>query len=129
MAQNKTPMRTALKQARGLGSAKSGVQHWWHQRLSALALVPLTIWAVVMVANLPQFSYAEALAAVSHPLNATLFILFLIIGFWHTSLGLQVVAEDYVAHEGRRFALIILIKGALILLGALAVFSVLQIAL
>ena len=126
---NQNSMRTPLKTVRGLGSAKSGVHHWWTQRVSALAMIPLMIWAVFTVAQLPGLTFEEARSLVSHPLNATLFLLFLITGFWHASLGLQVVIEDYVSGEGRRMMAILGIKMLLVLLGALSVFSVLQIAL
>ena len=126
---NDTTMRTPLKRVRGLGSAKAGVHHWWNQRLSAVAMIPLMLWAIFTVATLPGLTYADALMTVQHPINATLLILFLAAGFWHASLGLQVVIEDYVSNEGTRMVLITAIKGGLILIGALAVFSVLRIAL
>ena len=126
---NDTTMRTPLKRVRGLGSAKAGVHHWWNQRLSAVAMVPLMLWAIFTVATLPGLTYADALITVQHPVNATLLILFLGAGFWHASLGLQVVIEDYVSNEGTRMVLITAIKGGLILIGALAIFSVLRIAL
>ncbi len=126
---NDTTMRTPLKRVRGLGSAKAGVHHWWNQRLSAVAMVPLMLWAIFTVATLPGLTYADALMTVQHPVNATLLILFLGAGFWHASLGLQVVIEDYVSNEGTRMVLITAIKGGLILIGALAIFSVLRIAL
>lgn len=122
-------MRTPLKTVRGLGSAKSGVHHWWTQRVSAMAMVPLMIWAVYTVAQLPGLSFEEARILVSHPLNATLLLLFLITGFWHAGLGLQVVIEDYVSGEASRMIAILAVKMLLVLLGALSVFSVLQIAL
>lgn len=126
---NDTTMRTPLKRVRGLGSAKAGVHHWWNQRLSAVAMIPLMLWAIFTVATLPSLTYTDALMTVQHPVNATLLILFLAAGFWHASLGLQVVIEDYVSNEGTRMVLITGIKGGLILIGALAIFSVLRIAL
>lgn len=126
---NDTTMRTPLKRVRGLGSAKAGVHHWWNQRLSAVAMVPLMLWAIFTVATLPGLTYADALMTLQQPVNATLLILFLGAGFWHASLGLQVVIEDYVSREGTRMVLITAIKGGLILIGALAIFSVLRIAL
>lgn len=122
-------MRTPLKKVRGLGSAKSGVHHWWNQRLSAFAMVPLMSWAVFTLATMPTLTYADALSVVQHPLNATMLVLFLGTGFWHAALGLRVVIEDYIGNEAQRMTLITLINGALILLGALSVFSVLRIAL
>lgn len=92
-------MRNPLKNARGLGSAKSGVHHFVVQRLTALALVFLSIWFVWFVLGLFQVSYADARVAIAHPYNAILLIVFVIAMFWHAQLGLQVVVEDYV-HAG-----------------------------
>lgn len=122
-------MKTPLAQARGLGAAKSGLAHWWHQRLTALAMVGLVIWMCAIVVLLAGSDYTGAMALLSHPVNAALVMLFVGVGFWHSSLGLQVVLEDYVAHEGVRLALIIVIRMALIVLGAISLFSVLKIAL
>jgi succinate dehydrogenase / fumarate reductase membrane anchor subunit len=116
--------RSPIARVRGLGSAKEGVHHWWVQRLTALALVPLSIWfaaGVVALAGAPQ---AEAAAWIARPLNATLMILTLGLTFHHAQLGLQVVIEDYVHAEGAKIALLILVKLlalALALAGALAV--------
>jgi succinate dehydrogenase / fumarate reductase membrane anchor subunit len=73
--------------------------------------------------------YAGAIAILSHPVNAALIMLFIGVGFWHSSLGLQVVLEDYVAHEGVRLALIVAIRMVLVLLGAVSLLSMLKIAL
>jgi succinate dehydrogenase / fumarate reductase membrane anchor subunit len=116
--------RSQIARVRGLGSAKEGVQHWWVQRLTALALVPLSIWFVAGVVALTGASHAEAAAWVGHPLNATLMILTLGLTFHHAQLGLQVVIEDYVHAEGAKLALLILVKLlalALAVAGALAV--------
>jgi succinate dehydrogenase / fumarate reductase membrane anchor subunit len=116
--------RSQIARVRGLGSAKEGVQHWWVQRLTALALVPLSIWFVAGVVALTGASHAEAAAWVGNPLNATLMILTLGLTFHHAQLGLQVVIEDYVHAEGAKLALLILVKLlalALAVAGALAV--------
>jgi|SRR5688572_15095607 succinate dehydrogenase / fumarate reductase membrane anchor subunit len=116
--------RSQIARVRGLGSAKEGVQHWWVQRLTALALVPLSIWFVAGVVALTGASHAEAAAWVGYPLNATLMILTLGLTFHHAQLGLQVVIEDYVHAEGAKLALLILVKLlalALAVAGALAV--------
>ena len=116
--------RSPIARARGLGSAKEGVQHWWAQRLTAIALVPLTIWFVAGVVGLSGASHAQAAAWIGHPLNATLMILALGLVFHHGQLGLQVVIEDYVHAEGAKLILLIgvkLIALALALAGILAV--------
>ena len=122
-------MKTPLAQARGLGAAKSGLAHWWHQRLTAIAMDGLVAWMCVIVVMLTGADYNQALLLLSHPVNAAIMVLFVAVGFWHSSLGLQVILEDYVAHEGLRLTLIIFVRMALILLAAISLLSVLKIAL
>jgi len=122
-------MKTPLAEARGLGTAKSGLAHWWHQRLTAIAMIGLVAWICVIIVMLVGADYAGAIAILSHPVNAALIMLFIGVGFWHSSLGLQVVLEDYVAHEGVRLALIVAIRMVLVLLGAVSLLSMLKIAL
>ena len=122
-------MKTPLAQARGLGAAKSGLAHWWHQRLTALAMIGLVMWMSALVVLLAGADFNGAMAVLSHPVNAALIMLFIGVGFWHSSLGLQVVLEDYVAHEGARLAVIIVIRMVLVVLGAISLLSVLKIAL
>ncbi len=122
-------MKTPLAEARGLGTAKSGLAHWWHQRLTAIAMIGLVAWMCVIIVMLVGADYAGAIAILSHPVNAALIMLFIGVGFWHSSLGLQVVLEDYVAHEGVRLALIVAIRMVLVLLGAVSLLSMLKIAL
>jgi succinate dehydrogenase / fumarate reductase membrane anchor subunit len=122
-------MKTPLAEARGLGTAKSGLAHWWHQRLTAIAMIGLVVWMCVIIVMLVGADYAGAIAILSHPVNAALIMLFIGVGFWHSSLGLQVVLEDYVAHEGVRLALIVAIRMVLVLLGAVSLLSMLKIAL
>jgi len=122
-------LRNPLKRARGLGSAQSGVGHWWVQRLTAAALVLLSLWFVSMLLGLLHADYATAKAAVAKPWNALLLIAFAIAAFWHAVLGLQVVIEDYVHTRWKEVVLLALIK-FLAVLGALAsVLAVLRIAL
>ena len=122
-------MKTPLAEARGLGTAKSGLAHWWHQRLTAIAMIGLAAWMCVIIVMLVGADYSGAMTLLSHPVNAALIMLFIGVGFWHSSLGLQVVLEDYVALEGVRLALIIAIRMALVLLGAISLLSILKIAL
>ena len=121
-------LKSPLGQVRHLGSARDGTHHWWLQRLTAVALVPLTIWFVISVLSLVGADYLAFQAWVASPLSATLLILLVIATFYHASLGLQVVVEDYVHKGGPKFALLLLIKGACLLLGLLGVVSVLLIA-
>ncbi|TAL83937.1 MAG: succinate dehydrogenase, hydrophobic membrane anchor protein [Rhodanobacter sp.] len=118
-----------IKRARGLGSAQSGVGHWWTQRVTAAALVVLAIWFVILVLGLLHADYASARAAVARPWNALLLIAFVVTAFWHAVLGLQVVIEDYVHTRWKEVSLLVAIK-FLAALGALAsVLAVLRIAL
>ena len=122
-------MSTPLAQARGLGSAKSGLHHWWHQRVSAVAMVGLVSWMVFLVFSLAGADYEQALALLSHPAHAGVVVLFVAVGLWHASLGLQVVLEDYVAHEGVRLVAVLAIKMTAAVLAVLSILSVLKVAL
>jgi succinate dehydrogenase / fumarate reductase membrane anchor subunit len=129
MSTNAKDLRNPLKRARGLGSAQSGVSHWWTQRVTAVGLVVLGIWFVVLVLGLLHADYATARAAVAKPWNAVLLVAFLITAFWHAVLGLQVVIEDYVHTRWKEVFLLVAIK-FLAVLGALAgALAVLRIAL
>ncbi len=121
-------LRTPLARARGLGSAKEGVSHWWAQRVTALALVPLTLWFAASILSLTQADHAAAVAWIGAPLNSALLILLLIGLFYHAILGLQVVIEDYVHSEGAKLVTLLAMKFILVLLGAIAVVSVLRVA-
>ncbi len=114
--------------ARGLGAAGHGAGHWWAQRVSAVALVPLTLWFAVALAGGAAADHAALTEWLTAPLNAVLMILLVIAGFHHAALGLQTVAEDYV-HTRARFAVIALIQLACVAGGAAGVIAVLLIAL
>ena len=121
--------RTSAKAVRGLGSAREGAAHWWAQRMTALALVPLSVWfavSVIRLAGAEHGAFAEWLAS---PFNAVAMLLFTVAGFHHAALGLQVVLEDYISGEGRRVAAIVAVKGACWALAAACVFATLKIAL
>ena len=120
--------RTPLKRAKGLGSAKEGTGHFWTQRLTAIALVPLVIWLAFSVASLADMDYLAIREWLSQPFNAIVMILFLIAGFHHARLGLQVVIEDYVSSHVTRTAAIIAVTFIAAALGVTGVFSVLRIA-
>jgi len=122
-------LRHPIKRARGLGSAQSGVGHWWMQRVTASALVVLGVWFLVTILRLAHADFATAHALVARPWNAVLLIAFVIAMFWHAVLGLQVVIEDYVHTRWKEVSLLVLVK-FLAVLGALAsVLAVLRIAL
>ena len=90
-------LRTPLSEAKGLGSAKEGSGHWWLQRLTALALVPLSMWLAFAVAMLGSASYETVLGWLQSPIVFVLLVLFIVATFYHTQLGLQVIVEDYVS--------------------------------
>jgi succinate dehydrogenase / fumarate reductase membrane anchor subunit len=121
--------RTPLSRARGLGAAKHGVGHWISERVGAIALVPLTLWAAFGVLRLAANDYGFAVAWIGQPLNATLMVLTLAISFWHMHSGLRVVIEDYVEVTLNKSVLLILNLFVCGLAGALAVFSILKVAL
>ncbi|WP_440995579.1 succinate dehydrogenase, hydrophobic membrane anchor protein [Arhodomonas sp. SL1] len=121
--------RTPIKQARGLGSAHHGATHWWLQRLTAVALVPLMLWFAVGVATLSGGGYTAAAAWLSSPFNAALMVLVVGLVFWHGALGIQVVLEDYVGDEALRQVLIVAVKFLSVLFALVGIISVLTVAL
>lgn len=121
-------LRTPLGRVRGLGSAKSGTHHWWMQRVTSIALLPLTIWFVFSMVGLAGASYLETLLWIARPVNAVLLLLLIGLTFHHMASGLQVVVEDYVRHEVRRMVYVMLIKAASLLLAVASAFAVLRIA-
>ena len=120
--------RTALSLVRGAGAAKDGPRHWWAQRLTALALVPLGIGFVAATIALLGADYDGARAALAHPVAAALWILFTVALFHHAQLGLQVVVEDYVQSLGLKVAGIIAVKFAAVALGAACIVSILRVS-
>jgi succinate dehydrogenase / fumarate reductase, membrane anchor subunit len=125
--QNMQNMRTPLARAIGLGSAKEGVGTWWAERVSAAALVPLTVWFAASIIAHTGSDYATFIVWLRTPLAAILMILLLIALFYHTALGLQVVAEDYV-HSGAKFAVVIAMRLGCCALATAGVVATLRIA-
>lgn len=121
-------LRTPLGRVRGLGSAKEGVHHWWAQRITAVALVPLTLWFIFSLASLAGADAAEAAAFVAQPLNAVLLLLLIAATFHHLQLGIQVVVEDYIHAEFTKIVVLIAVKLLAVALGVAAAFSVLKTA-
>ncbi len=122
-------MRSSLGRARGLGSAKEGVGHWWAQRVTAIALVPLSIWFVIAVISLIGADYAVFQAWIGTFGNALLMILTALVLFYHAHLGMQVVIEDYVHGEAARIATLLVVKFVLASLAASCVLAVVLVAL
>lgn len=124
-----TIMRSGLGRARGLGSAKSGTAHWFAERVTSIALVPLTLWFILVMFRLLAEPRAAVQAWASNPVNATLMLALVAITFHHMSLGLQVVIEDYVHSEKTRLASILAMKGLTALLAIASAVAVLKLAL
>jgi succinate dehydrogenase / fumarate reductase membrane anchor subunit len=122
-------LRTPLKIAQGLGSAKTGAHHFMAQRITAVALIGLSLWFVWIVLSMLHMDYVGARALVARPFNAVLMIAFVVAVFWHAQLGVQVVIEDYVHTRWLELTLQIAVK-FLCFLGAVAsALAVLRIAL
>jgi succinate dehydrogenase / fumarate reductase, membrane anchor subunit len=110
MTSTPSNLRSPLARARGLGSAKDGTEHWWSQRLTAIALVPLTIWFVFGVIRHLGADYAAFHAWIKSPFSAVMMILVAVVTFHHAQAGLQVVIEDYIHSEWRKLAALIAVK-------------------
>ena len=118
--------RTPLARARGLGSAKDGVGHWWMQRLTAIALIPLVVWFAVSLVMLSGADYATVRAWIGSPLVMVLLILVIGIGLHHGQLGMQVVLEDY-TDGAWRVVWIVLVKFIAAVFGLAAIVAILRI--
>ncbi len=119
---------TPTKKVRGLGAVKTGLHHWWLQRITSIALIPLTLWVVFSVATQVGEDYATVTAWIAEPFTTLMLTLFVSTASYHASLGLQVVIEDYVHHSGIKWAALLAIQLVLILLGTLSVVSILRVA-
>ncbi|HUO20572.1 MAG TPA: succinate dehydrogenase, hydrophobic membrane anchor protein [Steroidobacteraceae bacterium] len=122
-------LRAPLRRVLGAGSAREGVRHWWLQRLSAVALVPLTVWFLVSILALPSLDHATVAGWMHGSTTALLLILLVLTAAWHSQLGVRVVVEDYVPAPGVRTVTLTLLTGAHALLAAAGVFAVLRVAL
>ncbi len=123
------PLRTPLKKARGLGSAKDGVHHFIVQRITAIALLFLSVYFIALLVGLAGADHASARAAVAQPYNAILLIAFLIATFWHGQLGMQVVIEDWVHTPWLAMTCQLVVRLVCVLAALASVFAVLRIAL
>jgi len=127
MEENSNEIHSRLRKARGLGSAKEGTNHWWLQRVTALALTPLTIWLVWSLISLTNYNHFAVLAWIAEPLQASFLIIFFLVAFHHSQLGMQVVIEDYVSNHFARILFIIFIKFICYSLAIISVVSILTI--
>lgn len=119
-------LESPLGRVLGRGSAHEGVHHWWVQRLTSLALIPLTVWFVVSLLALQSLDYATVSAWMRQGWTALLLVIFIAVAAWHSKLGVQVVIEDYV-HGGAKVLWLIVSAFVHALLGAAAIFAVLEV--
>jgi succinate dehydrogenase / fumarate reductase, membrane anchor subunit len=119
-------MRSPLGRARGLGAAKAGATHWWLQRLTSLALLPLTLWFLCAMVRMLGATRDDVVSWMAGPLPIVLMIALVIATFHHLQAGLQVVIEDYVQHDGLRIGSILLVKGLCVLLALACIVSALR---
>ena len=122
-------LRAPLATARGLGSAKEGTHHFWNQRLTAIVLVPMTLWIMVSLVRMTNVDYATVTQWIAAPLNAVLLLIFLLALFYHALLGVQVVIEDYIHTEWQKIACLILVKFTILLTGLTSVLAVIKVFL
>jgi succinate dehydrogenase / fumarate reductase membrane anchor subunit len=123
-----TEMRTPLGRVRGLGSAKTGTEDFWHQRLTAMANIPLVIAGVVIVISLVGRNHAAAAQILGSPLIAILMLLFIISVTYHMRIGMQVIIEDYVHEETSKIALIVLNTFYTIAVALVSAFAILKLS-
>ncbi len=122
-------MRSPLGRARGMGASKSGVHHWWAERVTSIALVPLTLWFVYNVVRYGSVSHEAVLFWAGGPVTIVLLLALVITTFHHMQLGLQVVIEDYTHDERRKLVMLLAMKGTTLLLALACVVSILKIGL
>jgi succinate dehydrogenase / fumarate reductase, membrane anchor subunit len=120
-------LETPLHKAQGLGASHSGVGHFWRQRVTALALVPLSVWFAISVLGLVGAPIAAVLTFLFNPVNAVLMAAFLLIGLYHMVLGLQEVILDYVPHQGFKFLLMLINYTFALAVAAASIFALLRI--
>jgi succinate dehydrogenase / fumarate reductase membrane anchor subunit len=122
------PYRTPIAKVRGLGAARSGLQHWKMQRLTAISNVLLVLWFMFSAMALSGSGYEQVRAWLASPVTASLVVLLIISTFYHARLGLQVVVEDYVHHEGARIASLVAIALIVLALAVACIVAVLTVA-
>lgn len=126
---NKDSLRSPLGAARGMGSAHQGSHHWWQHKMTMVANIPLVTWAVISIALLAGQPYEVVRAWFMTPLTAVLFMLAIFNMFLHVKLDMQLVIEDYIADKNIRLGVMLLMQAAIIVCGALSLFSVFKMAL
>ncbi len=121
--------RSPLARVRGLGSAKAGTSHWWMQRVSAVALIPLSFWLITLLELSFNAPYQETVAWLAAPVNTVCIVAWVLAVFYHAALGLQVVIEDYIAAEGIKIVAVWTVNLSFLLLALAALVAVFRILL
>ena len=119
---------TPLHKVRGLGASHSGTGHFWRERVSAAALVPLSLWLLYVMLGLAGTNEVTALQFLAHPWNALLMGAFVFISLYHMRLGLQVVIDDYIHSAGTKIFLVLLVLLVVLVTGGLSLFAIIRIA-
>jgi succinate dehydrogenase / fumarate reductase membrane anchor subunit len=122
-------LRTPLAQVEGLGTARSGTSHFWHQRMTAVALVPLSLWFVASALAYVGAEQGAVAAYFAEPINAILMFLFVLASTYHMSLGVQIIIEDYFHHEGQKIAALMLNRFAAFAIGAASALALVRMSL
>ena len=120
--------QTPLHKVQGLGSSHSGTGHFWHERVTAVALIPLSLWFLYVMVGLASTSEVTALQFLAHPWNALLMGAFVCFSLWHAYLGLQVVIDDYIHTAGTKIILLMLCLLSVIAVGVVSLFALVRIA-
>ncbi len=121
-------LRSPMGRVLGLGSAKDGTAHWWAQRVSAAALIPLTLWFAVSLLALPALDYSTVRAWLSVPLSSLLAVLLVAVMTHHSYLGTGVVIEDYVHSAGTKLLSLLLLRFLHVIVGGAGIFAILRVA-
>lgn len=121
-------MRTPLSKVRGLGSARAGTGHFWLQRLTAVANIPLVLFFLGFLISLNGADYVTVRSAVANPFVALMFLLLLVSGLYHMRLGMQTIIEDYIHDEGGKLALLILNTFFSIVVGVASIYAIIKLA-
>ena len=121
-------LRSPLSRVLGLGSAKDGTAHWWAERVTAIALVPLTLWFVFSLLMLPGLGYDTVRIWLSFPMTGFLAVLLIAVMTYHSYLGTTVIVEDYVSANGMKVLSLMLLRFVHVLAGGAAIFAILRVA-
>jgi succinate dehydrogenase / fumarate reductase membrane anchor subunit len=121
-------LQSPLGRVLGLGSAKDGTGHWWAQRVSAVALIPLTLWFMFSLLALPALDYATVRVWLSFPLSSFLALLLVVVLTYHSYLGTVEVIEDYVHSAGMKVLSLLLLRFVHVLVGGAGIFAIMRVA-